>query len=63
MTGTNYIVFGLGPSSRKVEDRHAERDAGTLKILKRRETRRSRLELQILDGETEIMDAIARTRS
>lgn len=59
MTGTNHFVLGLEPANCKVEGRRAERDAGTLKILRPDETQDFYLELQVLEGNAEIAGAIA----
>jgi hypothetical protein len=61
MTGSNHFVLGLEPSNCKVGGRKAERDSGTLKILKPGEKQEFRLTFQVLDGKEEVLSAISST--
>jgi len=63
MTGTNHFVLGLEPSNCKVLGRDKERQQGTLQTLAPGERREFRLELCVLDGSTQVADAIRRSNA
>jgi Domain of unknown function (DUF4432) len=58
MTGTNHFVLGLEPANCKVLGRDKERQQGTLQMLAPGERREFQLELCVLNGTTQVADAI-----
>lgn len=59
LTGSGSFVLGLEPANCKAEGRKAEREAGTLRILRPGEEEKFEIELRVLDGEPEVAEAIA----
>jgi hypothetical protein len=61
MTGENHYVLGLEPANCLTLGRAKERERGTLQTLAPGERRDYRTELRILDGATQVADAIQAT--
>lgn len=59
MTGVNHFALGLEPSNCRVAGRLAEREAGTLKILKPAEKQDFSVKFVVLDGKDSVREAIA----
>ncbi len=57
MTGANHFALGLEPSNCLVAGRRAEREAGTLRILRPGEKQDFEIALHVLDGEQEVSTA------
>jgi Domain of unknown function (DUF4432) len=58
MTGENHFVLGLEPANCATLGRAKERERGTLQTIAPGERREYRTELRILDGATQVADAI-----
>ena len=58
MTGVNHFVLGLEPANCRVDGRAGERQAGRLKMLAPGAKEEFALDLQVLDGEQEVAEAI-----
>lgn len=58
ITGENHFVLGLEPSNCRTLGRSAERKRGTLQMLEPGESRRFRLQVEVLEGAESIREAI-----
>lgn len=58
MTQCSYFVMGLEPANCHVGGRYAERQNGTLQFLRPFESRTFEFELEVLDGEAEVAEAV-----
>ena len=63
MTAANHFVLGLEPANCRSLGRRAERERGTLQTISPGERREFRIELRVLDGASEVADAIRETRA
>lgn len=62
MTGVNQFALGLEPSNCHVEGRRAEREAGRLRTLRPGEKQEFAIDVDVLDGREQVLNAIAATR-
>lgn len=59
MTGEGHFVLGLEPANCRLEGRKAEREAGTLRLLRPGDREEFWIELRVLDGANEVENSVA----